>query len=258
MSTTAIMSAINAYAKTAAENNRKMGKALATFSNKDGVFTPTCGKNKEAELSAMNLDKNAYIDYANTVKNIYFAAVHIVNAGKDAATIEKIRAHMHADATHFVNLIAGDGSKMADILSFNEFVNACVSRVIDFRANIDGYDAEALRISSFVRWLEAYTSFNLSGKAMLSFAERDRRRDLAKWSARVVKLEKSLNDWNGKLDAMDTSDTSDENVKAIAAVKSSIEEVKTSLEQARAKKEEAEKRPTDYTEAETFHETNAQ
>lgn len=258
MSTTAIMSAINAYAKTAAENNRKMGKALATFSSKDGVFTPTCGKAKEAELSAMGLDKLLYVDYANTVKNIYFASVHIVNAGKDTATIEKIRAHMHADVAHFVNLIAGDGSKMADILNFNEFVNACVARVVDFRANIDGYDAEALRISSFTRWLEAYTSFTLSNKAMLSFAERDRRRDLAKWSARVVKLEKSLSDWNGKLYAMDTSDTSDENVKAIAAVKASIEEVKTSLEQARAKKVEAENRKTDYTEAETFHETNAQ
>ena len=258
MSTTAIMSAINAYAKTAAENNRKMGKALATFSNKDGVFTPTCGKAKEAELSAMSLDKNAYIDYANTVKNIYFAAVHIMNAGKDAATIEKIRAHMHADTAHFCDIIAGNGTKMNDILSFNEFVNACVSRVVDFRANVNGYDAEALRISTFTRWLEAYTSFTLSGKAMLSFAERDRRRDLAKWSARIVKLEKSLNDWNEKLDAMDTSDASDENVKAIAAAKASIEEVKSSLEQARAKKVEAENRKTDYTEAETFHETNAQ
>lgn len=258
MSTTAILSAINAYAAEAAKNNRKTGKALATFSNKDGVFTPTCGKAKEAELSAMGLDKNAYIDYANTVKNIYFASVHIVNAGKDASTIEKIRAHMHADATHFVNLIAGEGSKMTDILSFNEFVNACVSRVVDFRAASNGYDVEALRISAFVRWLEAYTSFTLSGKAMLSFAERDRRRDLAKWSARVVKLEKSLSDWNEKLDAMDASDASDENVKAIAAVKASIEEVKSSLEQARAKKEEAEKRPTDYTEAETFHETSVQ
>ena len=57
---------------------------------------------------------------------------------------------------------------------------------------------------------------------------------------------------------MDASDASDENVKAIATVKASIEEVKSSLEQARAKKEEAEKRPTDYTESETFHETNAQ
>lgn len=258
MSTTAIMSAINAYAKTAAENNRKMGKALATFSNKDGVFTPTCGKAKEAELSAMGLDKNAYIDYANTIKNIYFAAVHIVNAGKDAATVEKIRAHMHADTAHFCDIIAGNGTKMNDILNFNEFVNACVSRVVDFRASADGYDAEALRISAFVRWLEAYTSFTLSGKAMLSFAERDRRRDLAKWSTRVDKLEKSLAAWTEKLDTMDTSDASDENVKAIAAAKASIEEVKSSLEQARAKKEEAEKRPTDYTEAETFHETNAQ
>ena len=258
MSTTAIMSAINAYAKTAAENNRKMGKALATFSNKDGVFTPTCGKAKEAELSAMGLDKLLYLDYANTVKNIYFAAVHIVNAGKDTATIEKIRAHMHADTAHFCDIIAGNGTKMNDILNFNEFVNACVARVVDFRADIDGYDAEVLRISSFTRWLEAYTSFSLSGKAMLSFAERDRRRDLAKWSARVVKLEKSLNDWNGKLDAMNTSDASDENVKAIASIKASIEEVKSSLEQARAKKEEAEKRPTDYTETETFHGTNAQ
>lgn len=252
---TAILNAINAYAKTAAENNRKTGKALATFSNKDGVFTPSYGKAKEAELSALGLDKNAYIDYANTVKAIYFDAVHIVNAGKDTATIEKIRAHFHTDTAHFCDIIAGNGTKMSDILNFNEFVNACVSRVVDFRASVDGYDAEALRISTFVRWLEAYTSFTLSGKAMLSFAERDRRRDLAKWSARIVKLEKSLKDWNDKLDTMDTSD---ENVKAIAAIKASIEEVKTSLEQARAKKAEAENRKTDYTDSETFHENNVQ
>lgn len=255
---TAILNAINAYAKTAAENNRKMGKALATFSNKDGVFTPTCSKTKEAELSTMELDKNAYIDYANTVKAIYFDAVHIVNASKNAETVEKIRAHFHADTAHFCDIIAGNGTKMSDILNFNEFVNACTSRVVDFRASVDGYDAEALRISAFTRWLEAYTSFSLSGKAMLSFAERDRRRDFAKWSARVEKLEKSLNDWYVKLGTMDTRDASEENVKAIANVKASIEEVKTSLEQARAKKEEARHRPTDFTDAETFHETNVQ
>lgn len=256
--TTAILNAINAHAAEAAENNRKMGKALATFSNKDGVFTPSCGKAKEATLDAMNIDKNAYLDYANTVKSIYFNAVHIVNAGKDTATIEKIRAYFHADTAHFCDIIAGNGTKMSDILNFNEFVNACVSRVVDFRANVNGYDAEALRISAFVRWLEAYTSFTLSGKAMLSFAERDRRRDFAKWSARVDKLEKSLKDWNDKLDTMDTSDASGENVKAIASVKASIEEVKTSLEQARAKKAEAENRATDYTDSETFHETSVQ
>ena len=257
MSTTAIMSAINAYAAEAAKNNRKMGKALATFSNKDGVFTPTCGKNKEAELSAMGLDKNAYLAYANTVKGIYFDVVHMINADSQE-TVEKVRKYLYADTSDFCALIAGEGTKMSDILHFNEFIMACHSRIRDFRAASDGYDVEALRISAFVRWLEAYTSAQLAGKAMLSFAERDRRRDLAKWSARVVKLEKSLSDWNEKLDAMDTSDASDENIKAIAAVKASIEEVKTSLEQARAKKEEAEKRPTDYTDAETFHETNAQ
>lgn len=255
---TVIMNAINTYAKNAAENNRKMGKALATFSNKDGVFVPSCGKNKESELSAMNLDKNAYLDYSNTIKAIYFDAVHIVNAGKNVEMVEKIRAHFHADTAHFCDIIAGSGTKMSDILNFSEFINACVARVVDFRASVNGYDAEALRISAFVRWLEAYTSFTLSGKAMLSFAERDRRRDLAKWSARVIKLEKSLKDWNDKLDGLDTSDASDENVKAIAAAKASIEEVKSSLEQARAKKAEAENRPTDFTDAETFHEVSNQ
>lgn len=258
MFTTAILNAINSYAKTAAENNRKMGKALATFSNKDGVFTPTCGKAKEAELEYFGIRKDYYIAYANTVKSIYFNAVHIVNAGKDAETIEKIRGCFYKDVNDFCDFIGGVGTKMSDILNFNEFVNACVSRVVDFRANVDGYDAEALRISAFVRWLEAYTSFTLSDKAMLSFAERDRRRDLAKWTNRVNKLEKSLADWNAKLDAMDTTAAADENVKAIAAAKASIEEVKSSLEQARAKKAEAENRPTDFTDAETFHEVSNQ
>lgn len=256
---TNIMNAINAYAKEAAESNRKNGKALASFSSKDGTTNATISAKKELELVEMGVSKVEYLAYANCVKAIYFDAIHLINSKNpinnksNPETIEKIRSIMHKDVSNFCELIAGQGTKMSDILNFSDFVNMVITRAQDFRANIDGYDMEAARINSFVKWLEAYASNTLSGKAMLSFAERDRRRDLAKWSKKVDSLSKNLENAEKELASTDKADES-----KIIMLTTNIKELKESLEKAKAKKEEAENRKTDYTSEEFFHEVNAQ
>lgn len=250
---TNIMNAINAYAKEAAESNRKNGKALASFSSKDGATNATISAKKELELVEMGVSKTEYLAYANCVKAIYFDAIHLINSKSNPEIVEKIRSIMHKDVSNFCELIADQGTKMSDILNFSDFVNMVISRAQDFRAAVDGYDMEAARINSFVKWLEAYASNTLSGKAMLSFAERDRRRDLAKWSKKVDSLSKNLENAEKELVSTDKTDES-----KIIMLTTNIKELKDSLAKAKAKKEEAENRKTDYTSEEFFHEVNAQ
>lgn len=250
---TNIMNVINTYAKEAAENNRKNGKALASFTSKDGITSASVSAKKELELNTMGITKTEYLAYANCVKALYFDAIHMINSKGNAETTEKIRSIMYKDTSNFCELIAGQGTKMSDILNFSDFANMAITRAQDFRANTDGYDMEAARINSFVKWLEAYSSNTLSGKAMLSFAERDRRRDLAKWSKKVDSLSKNLENAEKELTSTDKTDES-----KITMLSTNIKELKDSLAKAKTKKEEAENRKTDYTSEEFFHEVNAQ
>lgn len=249
---TNIMNTINIYAKEAAENNRKNGKVLASFTSKDGITSASISAKKELELNAMGVTKTEYLAYANCVKSLYFDAIHMINSKGNAETIEKIRSIMYKDVSNFCELIAGQGTKMSDILNFSDFVNMAITRAQDFRANTDGYDMEATRINSFVKWLEAYSSNTLSGKAMLSFAERDRRRDLAKWSKKIESLSKNLENAEKELASTDKADEG-----RLIMLTTNIKELKESLVKAQAKKKEAEERKTDYTAEEFFHEVNA-
>lgn len=259
MSNYVILNAINAAA-IEGHNNGKAAKAVASFTTSNGLMAVAKGKKKLETLAASGINEAMYTDYCNNVKNLYFDVVHIENArdNKDNITENKARDYFFADLKELVTSIMDETYNPLDLFETGEavrdFSEQCLAVLRKFTTGSTGYEIEAAKIGAFVKWLEPAIATRASGVAMLSFAERDRRANLKKWTNKVSKTEASIEAKEGEVAAKEADiakltekgkDTKRAE-KALANIKAELEQLKVALDGAKAKVELYTNMTTEY------------
>ena len=259
MSNYVILNAINAAA-IEGHNNGKAAKAVASFTTSNGLMAVAKGKKKLETLAASGINEAMYTDYCNNVKSLYFDVVHIENArdNKDNITENKARDYFFADLKELVTSIMDETYNPLDLFETGEavrdFSEQCLAVLRKFTTGSTGYEIEAAKIGAFVKWLEPAIATRASGVAMLSFAERDRRANLKKWTNKVSKTEASIEAKEGEVAAKEADiakltekgkDTKRAE-KALANIKAELEQLKVALDGAKAKVELYTNMTTEY------------
>lgn len=211
MSSYKILNAINTAAASAfdSDGKTKAVKTVARFSVKAGVISVNAGTKALESVAPFGVTENEYRAYCDNIKALYFDSVHLAHAleskaaAKDdkdkaeAMAIEsKVRDIFYQDALALVHSMTDTTFKVVpDVFETGEvrdFEERCVAVLQKFVAGADGYNIEAVKISAFAKWVEPSIATRLSGVAMLSFEERDRRANLKKWVSKLARLEESL------------------------------------------------------------------
>lgn len=201
MSSYKILNAINTAAASAfdSDGKTKAVKTVARFSVKAGVISVNAGTKALESVAPFGVTENEYRTYCDNIKALYFDAVHLAHAleNKDKAAESKVRDIFYQDALALVHSMTDDTFKVVpDVFEtgaeVRDFEERCVAVLQKFVAGADGYDIEAVKISAFAKWVEPSIATRLSGVAMLSFEERDRRANLKKWVSKLARLEESL------------------------------------------------------------------
>lgn len=201
MSSYKILNAINTAAASAfdSDGKTKAVKTVARFSVKAGVISVNAGSKALESVAPFGVTENEYRAYCDNIKALYFDAVHLAHAleSKDKAAESKVRDIFYQDALALVHSMTDATFKVVpDVFETGEqvrdFEERCVAVLQKFVAGADGYDIEAVKISAFAKWVEPSIATRLSGVAMLSFEERDRRANLKKWVSKLARLEESL------------------------------------------------------------------
>lgn len=201
MSSYKILNAINTAAASAfdSDGKTKAVKTVARFSVKAGVISVNAGTKALESVAPFGVTENEYRAYCDNIKALYFDSVHLAHAleSKDKAAESKVRDIFYQDALALVHSMTDATFKVVpDVFETGEqvrdFEERCVAVLQKFVAGADGYDIEAVKISAFAKWVEPSIATRLSGVAMLSFEERDRRANLKKWVSKLARLEDSL------------------------------------------------------------------
>ena len=201
MSSYKILNAINTAAASAfdSDGKTKAVKTVARFSVKAGVISVNAGSKALESVAPFGVTENEYRTYCDNIKALYFDAVHLAHAleSKDKAAESKVRDIFYQDALALVHSMTDATFKVVpDVFEtgaeVRDFEERCVAVLQKFVAGADGYDIEAVKISAFAKWVEPSIATRLSGVAMLSFEERDRRANLKKWVSKLARLEESL------------------------------------------------------------------
>lgn len=201
MSSYKILNAINAAAASAfdSDGKTKAVKTVARFSVKAGVISVNAGTKALESVAPFGVTENEYRTYCDNIKALYFDSVHLAHAleSKDKAAESKVRDIFYQDALALVHSMTDATFKVVpDVFEtgaeVRDFEERCVAVLQKFVAGADGYDIEAVKISAFAKWVEPSIATRLSGVAMLSFEERDRRANLKKWVSKLARLEESL------------------------------------------------------------------
>ena len=201
MSSYKILNAINTAAASAfdSDGKSKAVKPVARFSVKAGVISVNAGSKALEAVAPFGVTENEYRTYCDNIKALYFDSVHLAHAleSKDKAAESKVRDIFYQDALALVHCMTDATFKVVpDVFETGEqvrdFEERCVAVLQKFVAGADGYDIEAVKISAFAKWVEPSIATRLSGVAMLSFEERDRRANLKKWVSKLARLEESL------------------------------------------------------------------
>lgn len=201
MSSYKILNAINTAAASAfdSDGKTKAVKTVARFSVKAGVISVNAGTKALESVAPFGVTENEYRTYCDNIKALYFDSVHLAHAleSKDKAAESKVRDIFYQDALALVHSMTDATFKVVpDVFETGEqvrdFEERCVAVLQKFVAGADGYDIEAVKISAFAKWVEPSIATRLSGVAMLSFEERDRRANLKKWVSKLARLEESL------------------------------------------------------------------
>ena len=201
MSIYKILNAINTAAASAfdSDGKTKAVKTVARFSVKAGVISVNAGTKALEAVAPFGVTENEYRAYCDNIKALYFDSVHLAHAleSKDKAAESKVRDIFYQDALALVHSMTDATFKVIpDVFEtgaeVRDFEERCVAVLQKFVAGADGYDIEAVKISAFAKWVEPSIATRLSGVAMLSFEERDRRANLKKWVSKLARLEESL------------------------------------------------------------------
>ena len=201
MSIYKILNAINTAAASAfdSDGKTKAVKTVARFSVKAGVISVNAGTKALEAVAPFGVTENEYRAYCDNIKALYFDSVHLAHAleSKDKAAESKVRDISYQDALALVHSMTDATFKVVpDVFEtgaeVRDFEERCVAVLQKFVAGADGYDIEAVKISAFAKWVEPSIATRLSGVAMLSFEERDRRANLKKWVSKLARLEESL------------------------------------------------------------------
>ena len=201
MSSYKILNAINTAAASAfnSDGKTKAVKTVARFSVKAGVISVNAGTKALESVAPFGVTENEYRAYCDNIKALYFDSVHLAHAleSKDKAIESKVRDIFYQDALALVHSMTDATFKVVpDVFEtgaeVRDFEERCVAVLQKFVAGADGYDIEAVKISAFAKWVEPSIATRLSGVAMLSFEERDRRANLKKWVSKLARLEESL------------------------------------------------------------------
>lgn len=201
MSSYKILNAINTAAASAfdSDGKTKAVKTVARFSVKAGVISVNAGTKALESVAPFGVTENEYRAYCDNIKALYFDSVHLAHAleSKDKAAESKVRDIFYQDALALVHSMTDATFKVVpDVFEtgaeVRDFEERCVAVLQKFVAGADGYDIEAVKISAFAKWVEPSIATRLSGVAMLSFEERDRRANLKKWVSKLARLEESL------------------------------------------------------------------
>ena len=201
MSSYKILNAINTAAASAfdSDGKTKAVKTVARFSVKAGVISVNAGTKALEAVAPFGVTENEYRAYCDNIKALYFDSVHLAHAleSKDKAAESKVRDIFYQDALALVHSMTDATFKVVpDVFEtgaeVRDFEERCVAVLQKFVAGADGYDIEAVKISAFAKWVEPSIATRLSGVAMLSFEERDRRANLKKWVSKLARLEESL------------------------------------------------------------------
>ena len=201
MSIYKILNAINTAAASAfdSDGKTKAVKTVARFSVKAGVISVNAGTKALEAVAPFGVTENEYRAYCDNIKALYFDSVHLAHAleSKDKAAENKVRDIFYQDALALVHSMTDATFKVIpDVFEtgaeVRDFEERCVAVLQKFVAGADGYDIEAVKISAFAKWVEPSIATRLSGVAMLSFEERDRRANLKKWVSKLARLEESL------------------------------------------------------------------
>ena len=186
---------------------------------------------------------------------------------KDKAIETKVRDIFYQDALALVHSMTDATFKVVpDVFEtgaeVRDFEERCVAVLQKFVAGADGYDIEAVKISAFAKWVEPSIATRLSGVAMLSFEERDRRANLKKWVSKLARLEESLKTKRAEIEQAEKELAKDaERVAAgkmkeatyarnegkVNNIKAEAMQIETAIEGAKANIEKYKNQSTQYT-----------
>lgn len=262
MNTSAILSAINANAVVARNNNKKEGAPVAMFSKKDGKTVPNTGKSATEKFTALGLSESVYVDYCKAVYSVYMDALHLVRYASDKNKAQTIKTVYFNDLAVLVKFIMGETFKVNDVFTtftVDEFIMQSVDKVREFSVStvVDGYGAAPIALAKFVKWVEQWFSANASGVAMLSLAERDRLNAIRATTNKIARLNKTvenatsvLDDAKKALDDAKAKNASETTIakreKAIIGAEKDLNDVKASLTKAEKRLAELKSQTTEY------------
>lgn len=271
MSSYKILNAINTAAASAfdSDGKTKAVKTVARFSVKAGVISVNAGTKALESVAPFGVTENEYRTYCDNIKALYFDSVHLAHAleSKDKAAESKVRDIFYQDALALVHSMTDATFKVVpDVFETGEqvrdFEERCVAVLQKFVAGADGYDIEAVKISAFAKWVEPSIATRLSGVAMLSFEERDRRANLKKWVSKLARLEESLKTKQAEVEqaqkelAKDAErvaagkmkeSTYTRNEGKVNNIKAEVKQIETAIEGAKANIEKYKTQSTQYT-----------
>ena len=271
MSSYKILNAINAAAASAfdSDGKTKAVKTVARFSVKAGVISVNAGTKALESVASFGVTENEYRTYCDNIKALYFDSVHLAHAleNKDKAAENKVRDIFYQDALALVHSMTDATFKVVpDVFETGEqvrdFEERCVAVLQKFVAGADGYDIEAVKISAFAKWVEPSIATRLSGVAMLSFEERDRRANLKKWVSKLARLEESLKTKQAEVEqaqkelAKDAErvatgkmkeSTYTRNEGKVNNIKAEVKQIETAIEGAKTNIEKYKTQSTQYT-----------
>ena len=271
MSSYKILNAINAAAASAfdSDGKTKAVKTVARFSVKAGVISVNAGTKALESVAPFGVTENEYRTYCDNIKALYFDSVHLAHAleSKDKAAENKVRDIFYQDALALVHSMTDATFKVVpDVFETGEqvrdFEERCVAVLQKFVAGADGYDIEAVKISAFAKWVEPSIATRLSGVAMLSFEERDRRANLKKWVSKLARLEESLKTKQAEVEqaqkelAKDAErvaagkmkeSTYTRNEGKVNNIKAEVKQIETAIEGAKTNIEKYKTQSTQYT-----------
>lgn len=271
MSSYKILNAINAAAASAfdSDGKTKAVKTVARFSVKAGVISVNAGTKALESVAPFGVTENEYRTYCDNIKALYFDSVHLAHAleSKDKAAESKVRDIFYQDALALVHSMTDATFKVVpDVFETGEqvrdFEERCVAVLQKFVAGADGYDIEAVKISAFAKWVEPSIATRLSGVAMLSFEERDRRANLKKWVSKLARLEESLKTKQAEVEqaqkelAKDAErvaagkmkeSTYTRNEGKVNNIKAEVKQIETAIEGAKTNIEKYKTQSTQYT-----------
>ena len=271
MSSYKILNAINAAAASAfdSDGKTKAVKTVARFSVKAGVISVNAGTKALESVAPFGVTENEYRTYCDNIKALYFDSVHLAHAleSKDKAAESKVRDIFYQDALALVHSMTDATFKVVpDVFEtgaeVRDFEERCVAVLQKFVAGADGYDIEAVKISAFAKWVEPSIATRLSGVAMLSFEERDRRANLKKWVSKLARLEESLKTKRAEVEQAEKELAKDaERVAAgkmkestytrnegkVNNIKAEVKQIETAIEGAKTNIEKYKTQSTQYT-----------